>query len=276
MQRFEFSAQVTPQEQGKLIDFLAVKTSVSRVKLKEAMIKGAVWRSKAGKTLRVRRATTEIVAGERIKLYYDETLLALEPPTVTCIADEQKYSLWYKPAGLLTQGSEYGDHYSLERIVAQRSEQRPVFLVHRLDREAEGLVMLAHNKIAAAHFSNLLVTHAIEKRYRVMVLGDIAAQGERGMLEMPLDGKSARTDYAVVDYCTETRRTRLDVWPRTGRFHQIRRHFAAVGHPVIGDPRYGCGNKEVSGLKLAAVGLQFTCPFTHRQRQFDVTGHLNW
>jgi tRNA pseudouridine32 synthase/23S rRNA pseudouridine746 synthase len=49
---------------------------------------------------------------------------------------------------------------------------------------------------------------------------------------------------------------------RTGRRHQIRRHFAMAGFPVVGDPIYSKGNKNRSGLKLAACGLEFTCPFT--------------
>jgi tRNA pseudouridine32 synthase/23S rRNA pseudouridine746 synthase len=80
-------------------------------------------------------------------------------------------------------------------------------------------------------------------------------------IDAPLDGKPARTDYRVVHYDSERDCARLDVRIATGRLHQIRRHMESIGHPVLGDPRYGRGNKNEEGLQLAAVGLRFRCPF---------------
>ena len=60
----------------------------------------------------------------------------------------------------------------------------------------------------------------------------------------------------------------IAVYLASGRQHQIRRHLAAIGHPLWGDPRYGQGNKNSEGLALQAQMLAFTCPFTHKQRQW--------
>jgi tRNA pseudouridine32 synthase/23S rRNA pseudouridine746 synthase len=58
----------------------------------------------------------------------------------------------------------------------------------------------------------------------------------------------------------------------SGRFHQIRRHFEAIGHPVMGDCRYGKGNKNSAGLRLRAIRLSFTCPLSQRFVDYQVAG----
>jgi tRNA pseudouridine32 synthase/23S rRNA pseudouridine746 synthase len=60
----------------------------------------------------------------------------------------------------------------------------------------------------------------------------------------------------------------------SGRKHQIRRHFDMIGHPVMGDPRYGKGNKNAEGLQLLATSLKFKCPFTHEKRVFKTTAEF--
>jgi tRNA pseudouridine32 synthase/23S rRNA pseudouridine746 synthase len=60
----------------------------------------------------------------------------------------------------------------------------------------------------------------------------------------------------------------------SGRKHQIRRHFDMIGHPVMGDPRYGKGNKNAEGLQLLATSLKFKCPFTHEKRVFETTAEF--
>jgi tRNA pseudouridine32 synthase/23S rRNA pseudouridine746 synthase len=55
---------------------------------------------------------------------------------------------------------------------------------------------------------------------------------------------------------------------KTGRYHQIRRHFNMISHPVIGDPKYDRGNKNIEGMKLSAVSINFSCPFINREVEF--------
>jgi len=62
----------------------------------------------------------------------------------------------------------------------------------------------------------------------------------------------------------------VDVVIQTGRKHQIRRHFALAGFPVMGDPAYGRNNRNAEGLKLAACGLEFNCPFTGQPLKFEL------
>jgi len=170
----------------------------------------------------------------------------------------------------MAQGTEYGDHCSLLRQAELFFRpQRKVFLVHRLDREAEGLMLIAHNEEAAAKLSHLFQKNQIIKRYTVEVLGNLFERpGKR--IDLPLDGKPALTEYEAVSYDPGTNTSKALVHIKTGRLHQIRRHLDLIGHPVMGDPRYGTGNKNRAGLRLIADELRFHCPFTKREVVFTL------
>ena len=247
------------------IDFLVDNVNLSKSRLKNVMNKGAVWlqRGSAPKK-RLRRAMSDIKVGDMLELYYDEHLLTLTPPKPTLIMDQLQYSVWNKPAGMLSQGNEWGDHISLLRQVELAMQpKREVYLVHRLDREASGLVIIAHSRKAAAYFSKLFQDSGVHKQYRIEVLGDLSQKATEGSISAQLEGKDALTRFKFVKYIPENNSSKVDVWIDTGRKHQIRRHFADYGYPVMGDPKYGKGNKNREGMKLAAVALEFPCPVRH-------------
>ncbi|ROR32200.1 RluA family pseudouridine synthase [Inmirania thermothiophila] len=269
-QRIVLKREVGRDDPREACTFLARHTGLSKSAVKEAMSKGAAWLRRArrdglGPRRRLRRAKTELRVGDRLELFYDPAVLALEPPRARLFQDLGEYGVWYKPAGLLAQGTDYGDHCALLRQV-EKATRRPVFLVHRLDREAAGLMLVAHSRRAAAGLSRLFQQQRIEKRYRALLHGDLAAaHGARGRIDLPLDGKPAVTDYEVLDHDAEHDRTLVDVLITTGRLHQIRRHFAALGHPVVGDSRYGAGAPAAPGMRLVAYGLAFRCPLSGRE-----------
>ncbi len=265
MQPIEFKHVIQANEEGMLCDALAIKTGLPKSRIKRAMTSGAVWlRNPGGKMRRVRRATTVVRTKDHIAIYYDESILNLQPPVAQCLCDSRRYSIWLKPAGLMTQGSPFGDHCALTRQVEHYFKpHRSVFLLHRIDRETTGLVIIAHDRRAAALFTELFKSRKIEKRYQAVVVGNISSQGGEGLIEEPLDGRSAQTKYHLLDYDATDDQSRLRVEIITGRRHQIRRHLELIGHPVVGDPRYGRGNKNCQGLQLVAYGLTFTCPFGH-------------
>ena len=248
---------------------LASISGLPKLRIKDAMAKGAVWLGRGGKTKRLRRATLALQPGDTLDLYYDPAVLALTPPEPTLLADERAWTVWVKPAGLLAQGSRSGDHCALLRLAEQRL-QRDSYLVHRLDREAAGLMLLAHTGKAAAAFSALFANArkaGIEKGYRVEVAG--ALDAANGTIEQPLDGKDALTHYTRQAYRAERDSSLAEVMLVTGRKHQIRRHFAALGHPVLGDPRYGREHPDPRGLQLFAVRLAFTCPLKRKRFEFQ-------
>jgi len=252
------------------LSVLAALSSLPKMRLKDAMSKGAVWLKREGKgNKRLRRATAELQIGDELSLHYNAEILALAPPTPQLIADEKQYSVWNKPVGLLAQGTLEGDHCSLLRIVEQQLN-RDVFLVHRLDREAEGLMLIAHTGKAAAALSALFAQEAkqdIRKIYRVEVRGKLDGHGE---LDAALDGKASLTRYKLLEYWPQSDSSLLEVELVSGRKHQIRRHFAGVGHAVLGDPQYGSDNKDARGLQLRAVRLEFNCPLSRQSRRYSL------
>lgn len=264
-----------------LADFLAVQSGLAKARLKDCMNKGGVWLQRAGgKVLRNRKAKTTLRSGDRVFLYYDEAILSLKPVRPRLVADHVEYSVWDKPIGLLAQGTQFGDHCSLLRLVQLAfSPAREIFLIHRLDREASGLMVIAHTKKAAAALSRIFQAHLVVKQYVITVLG--GWQKAEGRICLPLDGKEAVTDYQLLDQDAvqfpqlkdggvKLNTSRLLITLQTGRLHQIRRHFAMQGFPVMGDPQYGVGNKNQTGLALRAVRLAFDCPLCGQQRDFQV------
>ncbi|MFP5505407.1 MAG: RluA family pseudouridine synthase [Gammaproteobacteria bacterium] len=268
--RIELKRRVAPEDPHILVDFLHRYSGISKLQLKDAAAKGAVLLRRAGTVKRLRRAKAELQDGDLIELHYDREILARQPPPARCIADRGGYSVWSKPAGMLAQGNEYGDHCALLRVAEVAWQpMRKVWLVHRLDREACGLMAIAHTRPVAANLSRQFQDDRVRKRYRVQVRGDVAAaHGRQGRIEQPLDGKPAVTGFCVEGWDATRNASTLAVEIHTGRLHQIRRHLAALGHPVIGDPRYGTGNKDPGGLRLAAVGLAFRCPLTGAPAEF--------
>ncbi len=243
------------------VSLLSTLSGLPKQRIKDAMTKGAViLKRKQGK--RLRRAKETLWTGDRLSLHYDDQILALTPPSGSyCLKHLKSYSVWFKAAGIMSQGTAFGDHLAITRI-AEVALNRPIFLVHRLDRETAGILLLAHTKATATKLSKLFELHKISKVYEASVLGKTDPQGT---IEQPLDGKSATTHYRCIRFDPTTQQSHLQIHIETGRLHQIRRHLAWIDHPVIGDPRYGQGNKNREGLQLKAVELSFICPESNQR-----------
>lgn len=245
-------------ERGVLIDFLKDQLPLSGGILKECMVQGACWvrkgNSKALK--RVRRAKAEIRKGDYVELHYDPMLFERQKAgleaTPVLIKKERDWSAWYKPAGVLTQGTKFGDSLSLLRFCEKELGAEP-HLIHRLDRETDGVMVVAHNPKSAKLLSTKWRGTLVEKVYQAWVLGEIFEK--EGKLDFPIDGKKAITYFKVLE--KEKDRTLVELKLGTGRTHQIRKHLDEMGHPVMGDPQYGRGNKDQRGLQLQATCLVF-------------------
>lgn len=274
-QKFEFT--VAKAEQTAL-DLLAEGTGLPKQRIKDAMNKGAVWWTLKGKTLRLRRATKVLHKGSKIHFFYDEQVLARKPENATLIYDGCNYSIWFKPAGMLSQGSQWGDHCSILRWVEVNGQpnegqrQRECFLVHRLDADAMGLIILAHDGQSAAKLSALFQARDMRKFYQAWVVGDCDVPATGLTLNDELDGKSAITHIKKVR--VDSNKTLLDVHIETGRKHQIRRHLANISHPIVGDKLYG--TKSASGLQLVAYRLEFICPNSRKQLTTELPEELQF
>ena len=267
-QRFEQHIEIV--EPLRAIDVLAEQCTLSRQKLKQVMNKGAVWVTHHKKTKRLRRADKVLIPGQTLHLYYDPYVLNQQPQAPLLVEDHQTYSIWYKPSGLFSQGSKWGDHCTVTRWVEQNVKpERPVFLIHRLDRATSGLIMVGHSKRVTVKLCKMFETREIEKHYRVVVHGhfpsDIA-------LSEPVDGKHAFSKARCIGYCSDQDRSLVEVEIETGRKHQVRCHMKAAGHPVVGDRLYGLKD-DSENLQLLSYSLAFDCPVSGTAVNISLNNH---
>ena len=177
-----------------------------------------------------------------------------------------------KPAGLLTQPGLGPDQQDSVITRLQRKEQG-LRLVHRLDRDTSGVLLLARSADALRRLSALFAERRINKLYQADVEGELLG---RGCIASPLarlsrqpprygshpEGRLALTLWRVC--AAYTHGTRIWLRPLTGRSHQLRAHLSELGHPIVGDPIYGDAARSFR-LHLHSQALSFRHPFTHRR-----------
>jgi 23S rRNA pseudouridine1911/1915/1917 synthase len=194
-----------------------------------------------------------------------------------------------KPAGLVVHpgaGHEHGTlvHGLLERfpeLLGVGDRRRPG-IVHRLDRDTSGLLVVARTPDAYDALVRALAAHDVDRRYLALVRG--VPDAPRAVIDAPIGrstrrrtrmavraaGRPARTNYERIAADADGRATLLECRLETGRTHQIRVHLAAIGHPVIGDAAYGTDTEPVLGRPfLHAHRLGFAHPRTGEPRSFQ-------
>ncbi|MDR1597480.1 MAG: RluA family pseudouridine synthase [Holosporales bacterium] len=153
-----------------------------------------------------------------------------------------------KPSGLDVQGGAHVAQNIDDWLKAKSNEYR---LVHRIDRATSGLLIVAKTLSIAVYLTKMFREHQIKKHYRAIVCGNI--EPNTGQIELPISmcagtsnviidpecGKSAATHYRRLFYNSGGDWSDVDLMPQTGRKHQLRVHMAAVGHPIVGDKKYG-------------------------------------
>lgn len=253
---------------------LADATGLSQAIVKEAMQKGAVWVHRGKDKKRLRRASKRLSIDDKIELNYNADILQQQVPEPQLIHDAQHYSIWFKPYGLACQGSRWGDFSSINRWVETNlpkllgCAERPVMLVHRLDRATSGLMLLCHSKNAARLFSDMFQSSEMDKRYQAVVTGDFSHHPQNIEVEIPIDGKNALSIFTLADKSES--HSLLDIRLLTGRKHQIRKHLSALQHPIVGDRLYGNAEVGERDLQLQSVSLQFICPIEGTEQHFRV------
>lgn len=156
-------------------------------------------------------------------------------------------------------------------------------IVHRIDKETSGLLMVAKNDKAHHHLSEQLRDHTVERSYVALVHGNIAH--EFGTIDAPIgrdskdrqkmtvtdhNAKQARTNFRVLERFEQEDLTLIECRLETGRTHQIRVHMAFIDHPVYGDPKYGYRRDDHSfGQYLHAKTLGFIHPTTNELMEFE-------
>lgn len=268
----KIESHVTVETAGEsAVDVLKNASGLSKQRIKLAMTQGAVWLTRGRNTQRLRRAKRALRQGDELHLYYDEDILAEKPAEPALVADVGDYSVWHKPVGLRSQGSKWGDHCTVVRWAERHlSPERPAFTIHRLDRAASGLMLVAHTKTMAAALSALFRSRKVEKRYLVSVTGEFPAEPDPLRVDQPLDGKQAASEFSLLEFDADQNQSLLEARIETGRKHQIRRHLADLGYPVVGDRLYGNGEADGVDLQLMAFLLAFRCPVSGEKVMYQL------
>src|SRR6187397_3673923 len=195
-----------------------------------------------------------------------------------------------KPPGLATQGGTKTVQH-LDRLLdglADDGGQRPK-LVHRLDKDTSGVLLVARSARAAGHFAKAFAGRTARKVYWAIITGVPSA--DEGVIDAPLakqpgtggekmhvdeeNGLPARTRYRLIDRAGN-RAAWVELQPLTGRTHQLRAHMAAIGHPIVGDAKYGGAEAFLTGgisrkMHLHARRIRIDAP---QGGKIDVTAEL--
>lgn len=265
LERNEFHIEVK-EDADNAVALLASESGLSKQKIKQAMQKGAVWLTDHKGTHRLRRQSKKISTGTTLHFYYDPLVLDAKVDDAILVADETEYSVWYKPRGMLSQGSKWGDHGAINRWVEKHLQpQRPAFIVHRLDRFASGLMLIAHKKTVASLLAELFQQKKINKRYKVIVKGQFP--GKILTFDTPIDDKTATSHVTLLQYDESENISLVEVDIETGRKHQIRIHLSKAGFPVVGDRLYG-DEHDNKDLQLTAYNISFTSPIDGSEKTY--------
>lgn len=227
---------------------------------------------------RAAKASQKLTSGDRI------TITIPPPPSlppedipVKIVYEDSDLLVINKPAGLSVHpGPGHSTHTLVNAILAHYPDLAAINdtirpgIVHRLDKDTSGLMMIAKNKMAQLRLSQQIKARTVVKGYLTLVVGHLFP--ERGAIEAPIGrhprnrkrmtvvpgGKEARTQYQVARYIGNY--TLVEVTLETGRTHQIRVHFSALGHPVFGDAVYGKPSPLLRRQFLHAHHLGFRLP----------------
>ncbi|MCB0562117.1 MAG: RluA family pseudouridine synthase [Lewinellaceae bacterium] len=218
-----------------------------------------------------------VLPGQRIELMPP----AQAPPKALALPLEVLYedthlALINKPAGLPTSGNRYRTVVNALQYNLSPSEAtdalpwpRPV---HRLDALTSGLLLIAKSHSAAMNLGQQFEEKGVRKTYQAVAVGKTAA---KGTVKKAIDGQEAMTEFRLLRQVPSLQAewlSLLELYPRTGRTHQLRRHLAGIGHPILGDGLYtGDGLLlKGKGLFLSAVALEFTHPISRQTLNFTI------
>lgn len=193
------------------------------------------------------------------------------------IYEDQNIIAFNKPSGLpvQTRGNKAKNLDYLLWVFAKSNGKRPK-LVHRIDAETSGVVIVAKNHPSAVHLSKVFADHSAQKTYHAIVEGERLDQSN-GTIEIPLvirpnnpnknavlahsgmrNAKPAKTRWKVLS--RSGRRSLLELTPKTGRTHQLRIHLTGIGCSILGDRMYGTGRLSAKRLMLHASSLVISVP----------------
>jgi 23S rRNA pseudouridine1911/1915/1917 synthase len=270
MTTFRHALVIPPEQQGRRLDqaLAELLPDYSRSRIKQWILAGCVHLDGITTEPRAR-----VAAGQRVELTAmldDDSAARAQPVTFDIVHEDAEVIVVNKPAGLVVHpgaGNREGTlvngllHHDPTLAVLPRSG-----LLHRLDKDTSGLILVAKTVRAYTHLARDLQQRRITREYRAIVNGVLTAGGSvdapigrhtvyRTRMTVSRRGRPAVTHYRVLGRCAA--HTFIAVRLETGRTHQIRVHMAHAGFPLLGDPTYGGRARLPAGASAAlAAALQ--------------------
>jgi 23S rRNA pseudouridine1911/1915/1917 synthase len=228
-------------------------------------------------------ANKEVAAGDLIEIGPRKIPLEL-PPDIKVFYEDSHLIIVQKPAGLLTVATlderEETLYYKLREYLKDSNPKNKLFIVHRLDKFASGILVFAKSEKVQSELQDIFSRHDIQRKYWAIVEGKV--EKNQGTIESRIaedrsmrmhstnnatKGKTAITHFRVLRRWPRV--TALEVTLETGRKNQIRVHLSEAGHPIVGDKSYGSKTNTLGRLGLHAFRLGFEHPITGENLDFQ-------
>ena len=270
------SEQVVEGPQARLDQYLAgLLPELSRSRVQRLIEEGHVWHND-----RPARAGSRVRAGDWLRWELPPVVpsqLEAEPMDLEVVFEDEDLVVIDKPAGLVVHpGPGHSSGTLVHGLLARGrgwstigGTERPG-IVHRLDRDTSGLMVVARNDTAHRELAGQLQRRIMARRYRAIVVGQVAEPGarieaaiardpgNRQRMAVVANGREAITEFTRLSMMSAA--SLLEVRLETGRTHQIRVHLAYIHHPVLGDPVYGRRSPLISRPALHAESLTLRHP----------------
>ncbi|MHA6480819.1 RluA family pseudouridine synthase [Paenibacillus sp. strain BS8-2] len=274
-------SQYTVKEPTELLLFLLHKQSKEgRNKLKAMLARGQV--SVDGRV--VKEYNCPLAPGQTVSISREKIVEAEPLVGLSILHEDEDIIIILKQAGLLSistgQDEEITAYRQLMAHVRSKDPKSRVFVVHRLDRDTSGVMMFAKSEKIQQSLQNSWQDAVKERTYVALVEGKVKKQEgtitswlrESSTLKMYSshrqdDGQHAVTHYKVLQ--SNSSFSLLEVQLETGRKNQIRVHMEDIGHPIVGDKKYGSKSKALPRLGLHARVLAFVHPKTEKLMRFE-------
>ena len=288
----EYSFIVSAEEAGIRLDILLSNFSknnrlgLSRVFTKSLILDGAVHVKDEVMT----KPHYKVKLGDAVRFNFTAKVkdtLKAEDIKLDIVYEDDDLAVINKPSGMVVHPApgnyEHTLVNALKNVFKSLSDINPdrPGIVHRLDKETSGLLVIAKNNATHLDLARQFSEHTIKKEYLAIVKGRV--EFDESWIEVPIarhatkrknmavnfsdKAKSARTHYRTLKRYNNF--SLLELKPFTGRTHQLRVHLDFIGHPILGDDKYGKGN-EFTRLALHAKMLGFTHPRTGKPMEFNL------
>ena len=281
---------VLPEESGTRLDVLLSNFSknnrlgLSRVFIKGLILEGAV----RVKGEAVVKPHYKVKNGDEIGFDFTvkvKDTLKAEEIKLDIVYEDEDLAVINKPSGMVVHPApgnyEHTLVNALKNIFKDLSSINPdrPGIVHRLDKETSGLLVIAKNNASHLDLARQFAEHSIKKEYLAIVKGRV--EFDENVIEAPIARHETKRKSMAVNFTDKAKSAKtyyrtlkrnkdfslLELKPFTGRTHQLRVHLDFIGHPILGDNKYGKGN-EFSRLALHAKALGFTHPATGKFMEF--------